>query len=290
MKTILILTDFSENATHAAISSVMLSEKLHANLLLLNNITGIPVTPYYLGGGLVAEEASWLVEESKKNLKKLTESLEPVIARLDPEQHKPTVHTQIEEGSLGENITAILDQKNIEMVVIGGKTGSSFDHILLGSDTLSVIKHSNRPVLVVPFEADFKKLKKVVFATDFNEADINAMHFLVKLGKQFDFQLEIVHVSLIGENDKHDNDKETRFLSKVDKLKYPKIVYKHIRGKDVIERLNRFCEETKADVLALVHYSHSFFLRILQDSHTQKALSSQNVPLLVFPAGMEEKV
>lgn len=289
MKTILVLTDFSEHATHAAKSAVMLSEKLHTNLLLLHNIIGIPVTPYYLGGGFAAEEASWLVTEGKENLQKLTEYLEPVIASIDPLQRKPVVHTQLIEGSLGENIRAICNQKNIEMIVIGAKTGSAFDHFLSGSDTLSVIGHANCPVLVVPLETGLKKLKKVVFATDYNEADIDALHYLVKLGKLFDFQLEIVHVSLIGKKEEPDEEKEMHFVSKIARLNYPKKLYKDIRGKDVIERLNHLCEETKPDLLALVHYPHSFFSRLLQDSHTKEALNSQQVPLLVFPSTIKEK-
>ena len=284
MKTILVLTDFSENAAHAAKSSVMLGEKLHADILLVNNIAGIPVTPYYIGGGFVAEEASWMIDECNKNLKKLTEVLEPIIARIDPQNHRPTVHKQIAEGNIGENIVNAIHHMDIELIVMGAKTGSTMDHILSGSETNSVINHATSPILVIPAGVDFKKLKKVVFATDFKKADFDAVDYLVKLGEVFNFQLQIVHVSLIGKSETDREEQQRDFMAKITGLNYPKITYMDVRGKDVIERLNRLCDETEADMLTLVHYPHSFFTLILKDSYTQKALRDQNIPLLIFPA------
>ena len=289
MKKILVLTDYSENATHAAKTAVMLGEKLHANILLLNNVAGLPVTPYYIGGGFVAEEASWLMEESEKELNNLKDTLIPLIARIDQSKHRPSVHIQIAEGDLGENIGSVTYEEDIELVVMGTKTGSSIDHFLAGSDTNAVINHAYRPVLVVPRATELKKLKKVIFATDYNEGDIHAVKHLVKFCERFDAKLEIVHVSLIGKHEKTDSVGEIVFTSQVAALKYPKVIYRDISGKDVVRRLNSLCKETEADILALVHYPHSFLSGIFEGSHTDKALDHQNIPLLVFSPKMKEK-
>jgi nucleotide-binding universal stress UspA family protein len=50
MKTILILTDFSENSAHAAKAAVNLAEKMHANMLLFHNYQVLPVTANYGAG------------------------------------------------------------------------------------------------------------------------------------------------------------------------------------------------------------------------------------------------
>ncbi|WP_295711461.1 universal stress protein [Mucilaginibacter sp.] len=283
MKRILLLTDFSENAAHAARSVVMLGEKLHADLLLLHNIAGIPVTPYHIGGGFVAEETSWQMDESRGHLLELTEQLEIMIGKLGSMSYNPVVHRQIAEGSLGENILTVVKQQQIEMIVMGGRSGSAFDHLWFGNDTRSVIEQAGCPVMVIPQEHDLGTIKKVVFATDFNAGDMKAVKYLVKLGELFDFQLEIVHVSQFGKQEGADDQKKLSFVSQVYKLNYPKIIYKDIRGKDFLARVDRLCGETGADLLALVHYPHSFFSRLLQGSHTMKALSRPHIPVLVFP-------
>ncbi|MGZ3755517.1 MAG: universal stress protein [Mucilaginibacter sp.] len=288
MKKILVLTDYSENAIHAAKTAVMLGEKLNANILLLNNVAGLPVTPYYIGGGFVAEEASWLMEESQKELSNLKDTLETLIARAGKEEHRPSVHIQITEGDLGENIGSISSKEDIELVVMGTKTGSGLDHFLTGSATNAVINHAYRPVLVVPGTTDLKKIKKVVFATDYNESDTHSMKQLVKFCEKFDAKLEIVHISLIGRHEK-DSVHEMVFATQVAALKYPKVIYRDISGKDVVKRLNSLCKETGADILALVHYPHSFLSSIFEGSHTDKALDHQNIPLLIFSPKMNGK-
>jgi nucleotide-binding universal stress UspA family protein len=56
MKTILALTDFSDNSSNAANSAVLLAGKLHANVLLYHNYETIPVASTFSGGPYVEEE------------------------------------------------------------------------------------------------------------------------------------------------------------------------------------------------------------------------------------------
>ncbi|MES2374928.1 MAG: universal stress protein [Bacteroidota bacterium] len=285
MKTLLILTDLSENAEHAAKSAMVLSQNLHANILLYNSCLMVPVAPYYAQGVLVAENDMWWQSVSKQRLEELAELLEPEYSHAAG-QFSPTIDIQCGEGNLGENITRIIKNQDIELIVMGAKTGGTFDHILYGSDTNSVIKHTMRPVLVIPQSSDLKSIKKVTFATDFSDGDVTAIHYLVKLGKVLHFSLEIVHVSVFGENDSRNDDSGKAFVAQVVKLKYPDIIYKDVRGKDVINRLNHHCAESCSDVLAMVHHQGSFFSGLLHQSTTKEALSCQKIPLLIIPSKM----
>lgn len=285
MKSLLILTDFSENAEHAAKAAVLLSQHLHTNILLYNSCLVVPVTPYYAQGVLVAENDLWWHAESKRRLERLAELLEPE----DPAatgQFSPIINLQCGEGNLGENVADIIKHQSIELIVMGSKTSSTFDHILYGSDTNSVIKHTTRPVLVIPQSADLTNIKKITFATDFSNGDITAIHYLVELGRVLHFNMEIVHVSVFGENDSKNDEQGKIFVSQVNKLNYANIVYKDIRGKDVINGLNHHCAANGSDILAVVHYQGSFFSGLVHQSTTKEALSHQKVPLLVIPSKM----
>ena len=79
MKTILILSDFSKNSAHAALSGVMFGKHLHANILLFNSNISQPVVPQYAGGPTVIDEFNFLEKESKENLQKLSDSLIPLL-------------------------------------------------------------------------------------------------------------------------------------------------------------------------------------------------------------------
>jgi nucleotide-binding universal stress UspA family protein len=286
MKTILVLTDFSENAKHAAKSAMCLSENLHADIFLYNSFVMAPAAPYYAGGPIVTEGIMWYSDESKDLLKKLAEDLETNCDHCSDGQFKPKITCANGEGNLGKDVVDIIKHKDIELVVMGARSGGTIEHILIGSDTNSVINHTTRPVLVIPPQSDFKGIKKIVFATDFNDVDIKALNYLKGLQKIFHCEMEVVHVSLNNEDDKKNFGQEVVFASMVNSLNDADLSYKTIRGKDVVNRLNRLCHETKADVLALVHYKDSFLSRILEPSKTKDALSHQKVPLLIIPSKM----
>ena len=291
MKTILALTDHTENAIHAAKSAVMLAGALNTNLLLYNTKLILPVATYYAdyaGGPWVVDDFTQSENDNKEKMRQLAEDLQPLIAKLDPQLRKPFVHYESSEGSLAQNITDIIEKNNIELIVMGASSDSTFEHILNGSDTRAIIDHAACPVLIIPQNSDLKKLKKVIFATDFDEADIKGIHYLVKIGKLFDFKIEIVHVCPYGEKEGSVAAKEEDFFKHVDKLRYPHIRYKEIKGKNVIRRLNDLCDEDDANILALVHYQHSFFVRLFEHSITRDALLHQNIPLLIFPSKMEK--
>lgn len=76
MKTLLVLTDFSESATRAAETAMMLAEPMNAEIILMNSYATIPVTTFYAGGAWVGEGESWWRDESITELKKLAAHLE----------------------------------------------------------------------------------------------------------------------------------------------------------------------------------------------------------------------
>ena len=284
MKTILALTDFTKNAENAAQVAVNLAGKLRTDVELFHNYQSFTVAPYYAWGSLVTEEPTLLVEENKQHLVELKEKLEAIAGEFGPNDRKPNLNFENKEGNLTENMNIELSKKEIELVVMGAQTNDPIDHLVSGSDTHAVIEHVQCPVLIVPINSHLKNLNKIVFATDFDQADIKAITYLIKLCKHFDTELEIVHVNPSERGKTNESVNEIMFKERIAKLKYPLITYTDIFGKDVVTRLYHFYKESKADVLAMVHHQHSFFGRLLQHSTTKEALAIQAFPVMVFPA------
>ncbi len=282
MKNILILTDFSANATHAAQTGAMIAKQMHANILLFN--AGM-AKPAYSGGLTLAEEV-FFIEEDSTRLKSLACQISDSIQKGE-NNWKPSVHHEIRLSTLSSCIKSLSKEKTIEMIVMGAREGSRIDHFLAGSDTFSVIDHVNRPVLVIPYDVELNDLKKVVFATNFAERDIEAIRYLVRLSAIFNFHLEIVHVDLLADDDLTKELRKTEFMKHIHRLHYPDIDLLEIRGKNIVNRLSTLCDESGADLLTFTHYHDSFFSKIFRQSTTREALENQNVPMLIFPSGFE---
>ncbi|WDF79901.1 universal stress protein [Mucilaginibacter sp. KACC 22773] len=98
MKTILVLTDLSKNAGHAAESAAWLAEQLHAGLVLWHCYPKIPVMPGYAGGAMIARAMVGPVEGEEALHHALVE-LEDYITGTDG-KYKPQLRAQYCEGSL----------------------------------------------------------------------------------------------------------------------------------------------------------------------------------------------
>lgn len=280
MKTILVLTDLSKNAAHAAESAVWLAEQLHAGLVLWHCSPWVPVMPGYAGGAAIARAVVGPAE-GKEVLHQALVELEDYMTGTDG-KYKPQLSAQYCEGNLQEELRSEISGQTFELTVIGASTDCVADHVFFGSDTWKVIETANCPVLIVPPKAGLDQLNKVVFATDFEQGDLKALVYLEALSNALDFRTEIVHVTVNGDMDEAMVEKATAFNGKLADLKRP-VTYKEVRGKEVAGRLNRISKQTGADMLAMTHHQYSFFKRLFSDSIAKHELAHQRIPLLIFP-------
>jgi nucleotide-binding universal stress UspA family protein len=286
MKKILVLTDFSKNSIHAAQLATVLAGKMHKNVLIYNSYVIVPVVSSYAGGPWVADY-NYLDSEREESLRQLKDELRPFIKKANGGQ-QISIEACSGEGALSVCVENLIDQHDIELIVMGSSSKKSIDHFLNGRDTFSVVKQSTRPVLIIPPEADLQKLKKVIFATDFNHLDIFAARYLILLARIFNYHLEVVHVSPLKGSEEAKGQREIEFVNALERFKYPNISYRSVKGKDVLSQLYDLVNQSGADLLSLVHYEHSFITDLFRSSTTKKALDNQKIPMMIFSSKMED--
>jgi nucleotide-binding universal stress UspA family protein len=287
MKKILVLTDLSENVKHLSQTAIMLAEKLHADILLFNSYETIPVTSFYGAGPWIGEDEGWWGQESRAKLDKIAVELQQTLHRLLPgEQWRPQVSIQCLEGGVAEHVKDIIAHQDIELVIMGSSKDTRFDHLLFGNVTKSVIAHATRPVIILPPGVELAEISKVVFATDFDSADIKAVNYLSRLAAMLHYRLEIVHVELLEEQRRAEMEDKKVFLAMVEDLNFPDLVHTEVRGKEVVPRLIRLCKEQKVNLLGLIHHHDSLLVRMIRQSTANDLLENQAISLIIFPSKM----
>lgn len=282
MKTILVLTDFSSNALDAAEAAVILAGQIHANLMVMHSDDSLPMIPYYKGVPLITENVSW-ERAQREQLDMLVAELKH-FADLNGEQNrKVNIYGQLMIGQMYGNVQEILKGKAIELIVVGARSGSKVDHILFGSNIRALIEHVDRPILIIPQNYRSRRLDRVIFATNFNETDIYAINHLFKLGKLLQYQLEIVHVTLYGNKPGLKNESVRDYINEFSEKKYPAVLFREIKGKRLLPRLIKQCQERDTDILAFSRQHHSYFMRILKEGTVMMSIGQLEIPILVFP-------
>lgn len=287
MKTVLTLTDFSSNATHAAHEALIIGGKLQADLLLFNSYITYPADASYANAGWLAEDFLKRQTTSRLGLETLAEGLESITNELDEGDRAPAIYWESDDSDLANKVNDICRHKNIALIVMGARADNKGD-FLYGEDTNSVIEQTRCPVLIIPPKTSLKQIRKLVFATDFEEQDLNIIHQLTKLGHALHCEIEVVHIIAPGENYGLSDGHKAAFINAFAKIKYQGLSYREASGENVVATLKDICNANGKGILVMLHHQHSFFVRLFTHSKTRELMADQKVPLLVFPSAVQK--
>lgn len=129
-KSILIATDFSENAREAERAALELSKK--ADKVVVVSVAETVGSE---------EKRSPAVAKDKERLEKLKHQFG---------NHCDEVVIRFEEGIASENINRIAADEDTTLIIIGKKGKGGFKELLLGSTAEAVARRSQKPILLVP--------------------------------------------------------------------------------------------------------------------------------------------
>ncbi len=279
MKKILVLTDFSENAWNAIFTAL----KLHENTEALFFITNC-FEPSFAGV---------LGERSKERLAVIYESLEKnsdaqlneVLKYLN--RHHQTEQHEFRKISIGKDIIdaikEFLKENEVDLIVMGARGATGAREVFMGSNAVKVIKKiKNYPILAVPQEHDFKSLETIVFPTDFSHAySVSELRALIDLAKCWSSEILIFQVSQelnLSETQKKNKKYLEEFLGEVNHRSVTAEMKVNVK-----EAIETIVENSEADMIALIKYSHTFLEKLTREPVVKKMAFKSKVPLLVLP-------
>ena len=149
VKTIVAVTDFSEESHKAMRAADELAHKLEANLHVVHVNDPVPV-PF------PAEAMAHAQPEATFNVARYREHLqEHARKRLDEVANKlctkaETVETNVLEGSPADEITDYAKQLDADLIVSGTHGRSGVKRLVLGSVAQRLVRVAERPVLTIP--------------------------------------------------------------------------------------------------------------------------------------------
>lgn len=138
MKKILIAIDDGPTCEKVASGGFLFGQQLNAEIAL---VSIVDTTALITDGGLTPREMADIIKtEFKKNQQMLIEKVF--------KDYK--VWTFVEEGKPSEMILKVADEWDADLIVLGthGRTGLA--HLLMGSVAEKVIRHSVKPLIIIP--------------------------------------------------------------------------------------------------------------------------------------------
>ncbi|MFX0558616.1 universal stress protein [Maribacter sp. CXY002] len=276
MKAILYATDFSDNAVAALKYAHQLSVSLNYRLVVCH-IFGLPI----IGDSVVLDDIPKLQKKAKKATRVKLEKF--CSEHLGKDWR--TKNLQIEPVENSTILNGILDTANnwhAEMIIVGMKGESKLIDLLFGTTTNALIQKAPCPVLAIPADASYMPIKRVVYATDFEEEDIHAIQKLVEFAEPLDAEIKIVHVST---RDEYAGDMQMEWFRDMleSQFLYSKIEFKLIFSDDIFDSLRIYLGDIGADLVVMLERKKEGFLsKLIHRDKVKKMESYGRVPLLSF--------
>lgn len=289
MKKILVPTDFSVPAENAARYAVQLAKVLNANILLCNAIKAPADTP-------IAAQVAWPLMDYTTLKEEVTSDLDVLVQKLcastnlDNNQSVcPRIAYESAKGTVHEVVSTLVKEREIDLVVMGMAGAGGVIQFLLGSNSKEMIEKADFPILLVPYVAGFKKIKKIVFATNLDIHELGPLKLLINLATLLDAEVTITHITYkeIDIDSKQQYKMDAYMNDVVAKINHPRIKYEKVWNIDVDSGLDWIIDQQEIDMVAIVHHRHHFLERIFSGSHTQRLSRHTEIPLLVFPPDEE---
>ncbi|MBC9909228.1 universal stress protein [Chitinophaga varians] len=277
MKSILILTDFSDAAFRAAEYATSLAPLLGLERLILYHAyrtmvqgTELPVPTPHVENMLHLE-----------NMEKLASLQDQLRMMTDAD---PKYELLAEDAFLPDQLNKLCKESDVGLVVMGvaGKTG--LQQFFMGSNTSQVLKISEYPVLVVPQEAPVGKgISSVVFSTDLQNISHASLEQLYRFLDLLHPEVHVVNVEPAA-TDKYSDDTRAQITRLHDVLEKYTPAFHYVTGTHVADSVLEFAKEQHASMIVTVPKKHSFISSIFHKSISKELAYNSPVPLLSIPA------
>lgn len=275
---ILLPTDFSKNAWRAINYALELYKKDSCDFYILNVFSA---TDNVIDALINMEPGSELYETAKLNSENRLAKVLDMLTFKDhnnPKHHFETISTF---NNTIEAIKNIVEEKDIEMIIMGTKGQTNYKKVVYGSTAINVMeKVRNCPVIVVPELAKQNLPKEIVFPTNYRtHLKRRELNHLIELAKNCEASLRILHVS---EKDKLDEKQLNNKKLLVEYFENIDYSFHTLNNIDVPTAINCFVESRESDMVAFINKKHAFFSSILSNPLVKEIGYNSRVPLLVM--------
>jgi len=270
---ILVPVDYSRASDNACKYAIELAREMKAGVVIMHSFES---SVLYSSMPLLTVQMNYatIYQSELKKLKAYYQKITKLARGV-------RVELSIHHGVAWMRIPEVAREMKAGLIVMGTTGKGALTRTIIGSNTLKTISEAPCLVLAVPAKSRYRKLRKIVYATDLTESNIvHAARIVPLIGK---LKGEIM---LLNVDDKAVVTNEAEYekvRSKIRELvRYKKVSAYVLEDKNVAAGIHSFIKENKADCLAVYTHHRSFIKGLFSTSMAKKLSLHVQVPLLVI--------
>lgn len=259
MKNIVVPTDFSASAENAMLYAGNLAKNSNASVLLLH-VYQIPVGMNDMPVMMVSVDE--LKQNAEAGLRRAKDLLQKSYESLE-------IRTESRLGDVVEELKDVCEKEDPFTVVAGKHGTTGIERVLFGSTSLSIIRHTTYPVIVVPDRSSEIQLKNITLAID-AAIENTPIQKIKSIIAELKTQLHIIHVQS-EKGSTLDTDQLCIELNAKCQTIYD---HEFVRG------IENYIQENSIDMLMILPHKHNIIERLFYKTHTPELLQKIYIPIM----------
>lgn len=270
---ILVPSDFSKSSNIGALYAAKFSKKINAEMVLLH-VVHFEHPPMVQ----VSESIEHKIEDIR--IAEASKDCVILVNELKSKVEGAQISFKVIHGfPIEDAIENYVKTNEMDLIVMGTRGASGLSKLLFGSNAVAVINKSSVPVITVPESSNFNNVNRIVCAFDMDK-DQYEIQKIIPFAKIFDASVDVIHI--VPKDFKIKIDINGFEKSLISKYKYQKISFHIVHNKDVIDGINKFIIDVKADILTMGTHESGFFDKLFKTSFSEEVAFHSLVPLLTF--------
>lgn len=274
MKKIVFPTDFSDCATNAFVHALEFARIVDAELILLHTFE-IPVYDSQFFPENYAAIYSSIELAKFEMFKDEIPKLRTIAAERNLEDI--VIKHRLMDGDLIYNLRNAVEEDNADFVIMGTSGVTDWTKFFLGSNTNAVISEIKVPVLCIPADRKYTKIKTIGFTTRYREKDKIELRKVLEIAKKTKAKVKSLYVKTSSSDvsDATIKEWENEFANE-------NIEFLVLPSDEVKETILDFILHKDIDILTTITHKRSFFESLFDSSFTKKIAKEVSVPVLVM--------
>jgi nucleotide-binding universal stress UspA family protein len=275
MKTILIPLDFSPASKQAFQYAMGVAAHFESKVIILHVHSAgefEPFVPVLMQQALLNDKKETALTQLQMLQLEVSEDL---LARVSCEM-------RVMVGPVVEQIDRCAEEIDADLIVMGMRGGNRPGQKLWGSTTTRLIRMEGPPILAVPEHAVFQGIKRIAYATNFQQGDIRAVDSVIRMSHRLGAKVHCVHIDEIKLREEQKLKENILREAYQDELVMDRISVESLNGTSIEAGLQAYVQASKIDLMVMLTHARSLMGSLFHASQTRSFAIQSSVPVLAI--------
>lgn len=282
MKKILVPIDFSDCSINAMKYAINLAKKTNT---VLHFIHMVELDYSFIAGSAFGAKFSNIEDENKPvgQMREVFEKADELLMDIISGQSENiSMVSSVLQGDLIGEAMNYIDNKGIDMVVMGSHGQRGLNRMLLGSNAQKMIRYSKVPVIIVKETSETNSLKNIVYTSDFKEENLNdSLPYVKSISEFYNSSLHLLYVNTPNRFEDTDVVDE-RINQAIKTHSLDSASYSTFNSSWIEEGIIKYSQLNPTDLLVINTHGFKGIKQLFHHSIAESVVNNCEVPVMII--------